>query len=92
MTPRQVDREGNELRTRQRVVYVGMLGTMSEPGRVSRVLKASVRVRFDDGRVEDVHPEGLRRSAPIVNEPNGNSSFVPKPCDFWDRSTQTGRK
>lgn len=29
-------------------------------GRVSRVLKAAVRVRWDDGRTDDVHPEDLR--------------------------------
>ena len=87
-----IDRDGNELRSRQRVIYVGMSGQSAIPGRVSRILKSSIRVRFDDGRVEDVHPEGLRRSGVVVNDVDGNSSFVPNARDYWDRSTRMGQK
>lgn len=48
------------LATGRRVRYVGLTGRDDGPtGRVSRVLKAAVRVRWDDGRIEDVHPESL---------------------------------
>lgn len=61
---RQYDRDGHELRSRQRVVYVGMRDDLSIPCRVSRVLKDCVRIRHENGRVEDVHPEGLRLAPP----------------------------
>lgn len=49
------------LSTGQRVKYVGMFGETDGPtGRVSRVCKAYVKVRWDDGRREDHHPEHLR--------------------------------
>ncbi|BCI83451.1 hypothetical protein MTY66_50760 [Mycolicibacterium sp. TY66] len=50
------------LRTGQRVRYVGLFGdgTDGPTGRVSRVCRGYVKVRFDDGRLEDLHPEGLR--------------------------------
>lgn len=46
----------------QRVRYVGMSGMVTDgpTGRVSRVCKAYIKVRLDDGRYEDFHPEGLR--------------------------------
>lgn len=49
------------LRTGQRVRYVGITGSADGPvGRVSRVCKAYVRVRWDDGRIDQVHPADLR--------------------------------
>ncbi|WP_422747900.1 hypothetical protein ACN27E_07525 [Mycobacterium sp. WMMD1722] len=49
------------LKSGRRVQYVGIHGTADGPtGRVSRVLKAAVRVRWDDGRLDDVHPADLR--------------------------------
>lgn len=45
----------------QRVRWVGIHGRGDGlRGRVSRVLRAGVRVRWDDGRVEVVHPEDVR--------------------------------
>lgn len=49
------------LKSGRRVRYVGIHGTADGPvGRVSRVLRAAVRVRWDDGRIDDVHPDDLR--------------------------------
>lgn len=48
--------------TGDRVRYVGISGRTDGPhGRVSRVMKSGVRVRFDDGRIEVVHPEDIVR-------------------------------
>ena len=45
----------------QRVRYVGITGRADGPsGRVTRVCRAWVRVRWDDGRSDQVHPEDLR--------------------------------
>ncbi|WP_157896127.1 hypothetical protein [Mycobacteroides chelonae] len=49
----------HEWRNGDRVRYVGISGRAD--GRVSRVMKSGVRVRFDDGRTETVHPEDIRR-------------------------------
>lgn len=44
----------------QRVRYVGVTGRADGPsGRVTRVCRAWVRVRWDDGRAEQVHPEDI---------------------------------
>lgn len=44
-----------------RVKYIGMSGRADGPtGRVIRQYKAAgVRVRWDDGRTDTVHPDGL---------------------------------
>lgn len=48
--------------TGDRVRYVGITGRADGPhGRVSRVTKSGVKVRFDDGRIETVHPEDILR-------------------------------
>lgn len=86
------DRDGRELRSRQRVVYVGMRGNQYIPCRVSRVLKDCVRIRHDDGRVEDVHPEHLCSARAVSVESDRISSLVPNACDFWDGSAQMGRE
>lgn len=58
--------------TGQRVRYVGLTGRADGPsGRVTRVCRAWVRVRWDDGRAEQVHPEdivpeSLSRSQPAI--------------------------
>lgn len=49
------------LATGQRVKYVGVFGSTDGPtGYVSRVCKGYVKVRWDDGRCDDVHPESIR--------------------------------
>lgn len=49
------------LSTGQRVKYVGIFGDVDGPtGRVSRVCRGYVKVRWDDGRNDDVHPEDIR--------------------------------
>lgn len=46
---------------RQRVQYVGVSGRRVGPcGRVLTVSRYGVRVRWDDGRVERVHPDDVR--------------------------------
>lgn len=51
-------------RSGQRVRYVGIHGREDGPvGRVSRALRGGVRVRWDDGRIEDIHPDSLRHKA-----------------------------
>lgn len=53
---------GDGLSNGQRVKYVGITGRADGPvGRVSRVCRAYVKVRWDDGRREDVHPEDIVR-------------------------------
>lgn len=48
--------------TGDRVRYVGISGRADGPhGRVSRVTKSGVKVRWDYGRIETVHPEDIRR-------------------------------
>lgn len=50
----------NALSTGQRVKYVGIFGDADGPtGRVSRVCRGYVKVRWDDGRCDDVHPEDV---------------------------------
>ncbi|MBE5426644.1 hypothetical protein [Mycobacteroides abscessus] len=45
----------------QRVKYVGMFGETDGPtGRVVRQYKSGVRVRWDSGAVDTVHPEDVR--------------------------------
>lgn len=45
----------------QRVRYVGITGRADGPsGRVIRVCRAWVRVRWDDGRSDQVHPEDIQ--------------------------------
>lgn len=45
----------------QRVKYVGITGRADGPaGRVTRVCRAWIRVRWDDGRADQVHPEDIR--------------------------------
>lgn len=47
--------------TGQRVKYVGIHGRADGPsGRVTRVCRAWIRVRWDDGRADQVHPEDIR--------------------------------
>lgn len=49
------------LATGQRVRYVGVTGRADGlTGRVSRVCRAYVRVRWDDGTIDQVHPEDIR--------------------------------
>lgn len=44
----------------QRVKYVGIHGRADGPtGRVTGVCRAYIRVRWDDGRVDRVHPEDI---------------------------------
>lgn len=86
------DRDGHELKSRQLVTYVGINGQYRKPGKVSRVLRDCVRVRFDNGRVEDVHPHDLRDRRALTDQSDANSSLVPNACDPSDRSTQTGQE
>lgn len=45
----------------QRVKYVGMFGeTDGQRGQVIRQYKSGVRVRWDDGRTETVHPQDIQ--------------------------------
>ena len=45
----------------QRVKYVGIHGRADGPsGRVTRVCRAWIRVRWDDGGTDQVHPEDIR--------------------------------
>ena len=45
----------------QRVRYVGIHGRADGPiGRVTRVCRAWIRVRWDDGNSDQVHPEDVR--------------------------------
>ncbi len=54
--------ENEQWQTGGRVRYVGISGRADGPhGRVTRVMKSGVKVRFDDGRTELVHPEDIRR-------------------------------
>lgn len=47
--------------SRQRVRWVGIHGRGDGPtGRVSRVCRGYVLVRWDSGAVEQVHPEDIR--------------------------------
>lgn len=47
-------------RSRQRIRWVGIHGRETGPlGDVIRQLRDAVRVRWDDGRIEDVHPEDI---------------------------------
>lgn len=51
--------------TGQRVRYVGITGRADGPsGRVVRVCRAWVRVRWDGGGTEQVHPEGIEAVVP----------------------------
>ncbi len=46
--------------TGQRVKFVGIHGRTDGPvGRVSRVCRGWIRVRWDDGRADQVHPEDI---------------------------------
>ena len=56
--------------TGQRVRYVGLFGLADDGpvGRVSRVCKAYVKVRWDDGRYDDVHPESIRAVSSRADE------------------------
>lgn len=48
-------------KNRQRVQYIGVTGRATGPtGRVIREFKSGVRVRWDDGVHETVHPDSLR--------------------------------
>lgn len=52
-------------RNGQRVKSVGLVGNYDGPeGRVSRMVKGGVKVRWDSGVVEVVHPDGLRLIEP----------------------------
>lgn len=45
----------------QRVKYIGIHGRTDGPvGRISRVCRGWIRVRWDGGSVEQVHPEDIR--------------------------------
>lgn len=45
----------------QRVKYIGISGLADGPcGRVIRQYKSGVRVRWDDGRTETVHPQDIQ--------------------------------
>jgi hypothetical protein len=49
------------LKTGQLVKYIGVSGRADGPtGRVSRVCRAYVKVRWDDCRINDIHPSDLR--------------------------------
>ncbi len=44
----------------QRVRYVGISGRADGPtGRISRVCRDHVKVRWDDGRTDEVHPDSI---------------------------------
>lgn len=48
-------------KNRDRIQYVGIFGDKAGPiGRVIREYRSGVRVRYDDGRQETVHPDDLR--------------------------------
>ncbi len=64
----QHDIDGAPLRTRQRVQYVGIRGDRDDArGRVSRVYRDHIRVQWDDGRTEQVHPHNVR----VIPHPRG---------------------
>lgn len=65
----------------QRVKYVGISGKVDGPtGRVSRVCKAYVKVRWDDGHCDDVHPESI---TVVPRPPNSASDLT---CGKRDRT------
>ena len=54
--------ESEPFRTGDRVQYVGLTGRADGPhGRVIRVMKSGVKVRWDSGQLDAVHPEDIVR-------------------------------
>lgn len=50
-----------EFTSGQRIRYVGITGRADGPaGRVTRVCRAWIRVRWDDGRTDQAHPEDIQ--------------------------------